>query len=267
MSLRLTLALALLPLPITKASPVDVRELLERSIAADRENSRHALNYLFREDIMYRRRYPTGQVVDERSNTFEVVYLVDGPYYRLVARNGLPLSPSDEAAEVAKMTREAEQRREHPGMRQSTLNPKKDRFSVPYSKLAEFHKLRYEGEDTVDGRKAYVLLAKPRSGVRTKSDLDQYVRSMRVRVWIDQASLVRLRMHAEAVRKTRWMPKGHTIDYQFGRVNNEIWLIHRILLRLPVTNPKGSWQETDQRYSNYRKFRSDSRIVATQEPL
>lgn len=259
------LSAALLIVPAWPAPPVDAADLLRRSIAADRENSRHAANYLFREDIIYRRRNPDGQAEAERSRTYEVIYLVDGPYYRLVARNGLPLPPEDEAAEVAKMDREAETRRRDPGMRSENLNPRKDRFSVPYAKLAEFHKVRFQGEETVSGRPTYVLVAEPRSRSEVSSDLDRYVRTMRVRVWIDRETLVRLRMRAEAVRKSPWLPKGHIIQYDYGLVNNEIWLIHRIQLRVPLKQPKGSWQETDQRYSNYRKFQSDSRMFAGEE--
>src|ERR1700674_2942643 len=93
------------------------------------------------------------------------------------------------------------------------------------------------------------------------------------KVWIEQATYHWVKMDAEAIDALTFgfgllrVAPGGTLHFEQVRVNDEIWLPSRALIhgdaRLALI--KKLRAEIDIRYSGYRKFQSDSRLVEARE--
>lgn len=237
--------------------PPDPVDLLRRSIQAEEANRARAASYLYTEDIT--RSVVVGdRVIESGAQRYEVIYLAGEPYFRLVGRDGKPLTPDEEEEERRRMDLVAEDRRA--GRGQFTSPAERPRISVVYRILPESHEIRYLGTETVAGCEAWVLEAAPKRSSGRGGLNEMETRGMRVKIWIDKETLLRLRQDAEAIKKVGRLDRGALVSYRYAPQADGIWLVRRIIYRTPDGKSKGTarYRETDQSYSNYHKFQAES---------
>jgi len=129
------------------------------------------------------------------------------------------------------------------------------------------------GEETVDGRRVYVIDATPRRDYQPKSTAGKFLPKMKGRLWIDAKSYDWVKAEAETLDTVSLggialrVSPGTRVALQQVRVNGEIWLPKRISVsaQARVLLLKKLSEAVDFTYSDYKKFQSDARIVATEE--
>lgn len=238
----------LMSLPETAPEPAD---LLRTAFAASKENSRRSANWLAKEDIkrfqLRRKRKLISWVTYEASR-------VEGEnYYRLIARNGKPLSKEAERQEQAKLEREAAYRRATPP---AARNRRSDsRFSMAIPHILEHHDLQYSGEDTVNGRKIWIVDTKLRDGAPPPRKRDEMALAGDTTLWIDQETNL-VTMQELRVKRgwEQWAP-GSFVRYELFW-NGEVMLVRRILVHLPAAGT-----DSEQAYSDYRRFGAESNLT------
>lgn len=243
-----------------RAADPDPLDLLRRSIQAEEVNRARASSYLYTEDIT--RTVVVGeQVVESASQRYEVIYLAGEPYFRLVGRDGKALTRDEEEQERQRMELVAADRRA--GRGQFTSPAERPRISVVYRILPESHEIRYLGGEKVGDRQTWVLEAavKKRSGHGGLNEME--TRGMRVKLWIDQETLLRVQQSAIAERKVGRLERGASLSYRYAPQADGIWLVRQIVYRTPDGRSKGlpRYRETDQTYSNYHKFQVESVVT------
>jgi hypothetical protein len=187
-------------------------------------------------------------------------------FHRLVARDGRPLSPEEDAAERVRMGQVTDFRRKTPieERRKRWIAAEGRRLTFTYHLLAEHHRLAILGEETVDNRKTWVLEATPKNAPKPRNR-KEWAFVLQSRIWIDQRSLHPVRM--EHIQTKDWdnIPAGSVTAIWFTPVD-EVWLVSRILARQETQREDLSQvRETEQTYSNYRKFAADS-VIRFQDP-
>jgi hypothetical protein len=251
--------LAIAGLPAQSAAP-EARTLVNECLRAETENTKVAANWLGREDIRRftihgRKRKLTGW------QTFEASFLAGRPYYRKIAINGKPLSRSQIEREDALMGAELRYRQDTPRAEQRS-NDRRTGFGL--KTILYSHDFQVLREDAWHGRKTWVVEGILRSDAPEPMTLSDGGLSSDVLLWVDEETHLPVREEL-TVRKT-WahMESGSTILLEFS-FDNGLRLISKIVLR-GMPNEKGLFHETEQTYSNYRKFGAESQIIVHPEP-
>ena len=172
-------------------------------------------------------------------------------------------------------------------------------FKLPLQDLGQKYHLKFKGEHTLYGRKAYVVQADPK---HTRDDTDP-AQNFRIKVWIDQKDKEIVKVEGRAIRSgllghpeysafsskvlsqkeieerkqqlsaSRLLYGDDTVIVQeWTKVNDEVWLLRRRhvkgshvfvvdgVRRFFVSNFSRA-VEYDTADTNYRKFRVEHRIV------
>jgi hypothetical protein len=246
--------------------PPDPADLLRRSIAAERVNRDRAFNYVWQEQIVHLQ-FDTPQGPPARnSSTYEVIYLEGESYHRLIARNGRPLAADEDAAERRRMEEVAEFRRNTPieERRKRFITAEGRRLTFTYRLLTEHHALKIIGEETVKERKAWILEATPQHAPKPRNR-KEWAFVLQSRIWIDQQTLLPLRMQHTQTKDWDNIPAGSVTEVWFSAID-DVWLVSRILARQEtLRDGVAQVRQTEQTYSNYHKFAADS-IIRFQDP-
>lgn len=230
----------------------DPKLLVERAIENGARNRVKSANWLGREDI---KRYIAGKSGGGARKmtswvTYEASKLEGQNYYKVIARNGKPLSKKEAAKEQARMDAEAERRRLHPNQRGKDSTAK--RFSISLQQLLVFHKLEYKGEETVRGRKVWMVDAVLRSYAPQPSQPDDLALAGDLTLWIDRESGAVSMQELRVTREWGNYTPGSMIRYDLDW-NGEVMLPSRIAITMGRAY-------IEQVYTNYRHFGADAVI-------
>jgi hypothetical protein len=255
----------------------DPREIVRRSTDQDRRNEALIESYTFIERQEERSLDSQGRVKDRKVRTYDITLTEGSPYRRLIARDDRPLSPDEERKEQRKLeTSIAERRAESPGQRAKRLaewREKRERDRAFLREVPDAFDFRMLGEEMVDGRKVYVIEAVPRPGYRPRTSAAKFLPKFKGKLWIDAESYDWVKVEAETIGTVsiggflvRLSP-GARLTLSQTRVNHEIWLPQQVTVAAQgrILLLKKIATEMDITYSDYKKFRADSRIVSTEE--
>jgi len=257
----------------------DAREIVRRSTEEHTRANKLAENYTFIEREEERGLDSHGRIDHRLAKSYDVTLTEGSPYRRLVARNDKPLPPDEERKERQNLEKSIAQRRaETPAQREKRLadwRRKREHDREFLREVPDAFDFRMAGEETVDGRRVYVIDATPRRDYKPKTTVGKVLPKMKGRLWIDAETYDWVKTEAETIDTVSFggfafrLNPGTLFTLQQVRVNDEIWLPKRIFVsaqaRLLLFKKLSS--ELDVTFSDYKKFLSDSRIVATeQEP-
>jgi hypothetical protein len=254
----------------------DPREIVRRSTEENRRAGKLAESYTFIERQDQRGFDSHGRVERRSVKTFDVTLTEGSPYRRLIARDDKPLPTEEERSEQGKLQKSIEQRRaETPAQREKRLADWRRRRDHEREFLREvpdaFH-FRLAGEETLDGRRVYVIDATPRSDFKPRSNDGKLLTKMKGRLWIDAETYEWAKAEAETVDTVSFggfalrVGPGTRFNLEQTRVNGEIWLPKHVTV---------TWQarlllfkrlsgDLDFSYRDYKKFQSESHIVASE---
>jgi hypothetical protein len=251
----------------------DPRELVRRSIAQDQLDWVRMKDYTWQGHSVERHFDSNGKVGSTKQETWETLILDGQPQRRTLERDGKPLSPDEVRSEQRRLDREANKlSNETPSERQHRLEDaekqRKREFAF-LSEIPELYDLRLEGESTIDGRAVWIVSGAPRPGAQPKSRDAKVLLKLRGRLWIDKATYQWARVEGETTGTISWgvflarLNPGAKLVFEQTEVSPELWLPKRLYLvgsgRVGLVKRLAEDQEI--RWSNYKKFSVDSKVV------
>lgn len=243
----------------------DPESIVMQWIESQNRNQARARQYTFVEQTDHFTYGSKQELRKDRSETHEVIFVEGMEYKKLVARNGKPLDERERMQAEKEMRRVAEERRKRrglpsPGGRVFFGNQSVDLGSR--EELLVLFENRLIGEESVSGRKAWVIESTPKATALTEHE--KQVACFRKKVWIDQAEYVALR-HVFTVQCDRLFAiPGSTITFEYGKISADTW--HETLIVLDILRVRNkSFQpsgRTEYRQSGFKKFDVKSTISA-----
>lgn len=280
---------ALFDFPVVSNAPLPDIEALLRDVGKNEDRIDEILDkYTYSESIVRREINDKGQAIEKESNTYELTFFKGNRIRRLVAKNGRPLTPGEEADEtrkVEKRVREIEKReaeKEKKAIRerdvdQSTAgspDPERgQRISIAdvlrASKLINPRRERYRNHEVI------VFDFEPLPGYKPRKDYEKFFGKTVGAIWVDPNDKQVARVDARLVQAYKVaggllasLREGATFVLEQERINNEIWLPTRIdiNLGLRVLLVKGISVNQTISFGNYRRFNVDAERERLENP-
>ena len=257
-------------------SQEQIRELIRRAAERDIENDKQQRNYTYIERDEEHRLSGDGKVKSRESRTVEIMDLYGHRVRRAIAKDDKPLSDKDAAKEEEKIQKvidkgkneSDEDRRKR--LEKEDKQTEEDREFV--KEVADAYDFRLAGTEVLEGRSAYVIDADPRPGFEPHQKNAKFLPKFRFRVWIDEKDEEWIKLDIQCIDTVSVglflasIHKGSNIQIEQTEVNNEVWLPKHVSLRLDARVLfSGERVESDVTYRDYKKFRTDTRIVPVGE--
>lgn len=260
--------------PATQEIPT-AQEILERSLASSEANWKLSENYTWRETRIFRKKDKNGNVKEQESKTYDVTMIEGKEYERLVLENGEALSPDKERKEQEKLDKAvAELQRESASERAKRMKKQREEREeneAMFRAVPRAFQFQVVGEESVDGRSAWVVRATPREGFKPFNRTSSWLPKMKGKLWIDKDALIWLKAEVETLDTISFglvlarVGKGSTMHFEQQLVNGEVWMPRRTEVNLDARLAifKKLYGEAEVRFSDYKKFSSDSKVVST----
>jgi len=249
-----------------------------RSAVFEARDLEQRRNYTFLRHEEKRNLDASGKTSKVTRRTSEVLILYGRPYERTVAENGKPLPPEKEKKEQEKFDKEMRKRREESAKSREKhiADEKKDIEEARQFRLevADAYNFSLLGDDLVDGHPAWIIQAEPRTDFRPRSREGGILPKIRGKLWVSKEDHRWVRIEAEVVQTFSfgWMllrlNPGSRLTFEAMKINDEVWMPRQAYIRGEgrLALLKKINLELLVRWEKYRKFQSDSRIVAVSEP-
>lgn len=259
------------------AQEPDAGTIVQRSLAKDLINFGLARNYTFTEDTCIRMVDGKGRITKTETETKEIFFLYGEPYERLVKKNGKALDEKTERKERGKLESLTRQRgRETPSRREQRLakfEKERDEFRTFRQQIGKAYDWSVRGSERVGGRETWVLDATPKPGYKPINRQSSLLPKIKGSLWVSKDDYQWVKAEGESLDTISWgffiarLAKGAKIAFESTKINEEIWLPRRFYAAFDgrIALLKSFRGNVEQTMSNYRKFQTESRIVAIGE--
>jgi hypothetical protein len=280
----------------------DIPALLKEVGKNEDEIDRLLEKYTYTQTVTKRELDPKGQMKIKESETYELTFYKGSRIRRLVARNGAPLSPKEEAdaqKDVEKRVREIEKReaekarKERDTAQKSSENTgadkdrdsnsessdsdsdddRKDRPSIAdvlrASRLLNPRRERFRSRDVI------VFDFEPLAGYKPQKNYEKLFGKMAGALWIDPIDKQVARVEARLVEAYKIgggvlasLKEGSNFTIEQERVNQEIWLPTRaeITVGARVLLFKGLSINQTITYGDYKRFSVEAEKEKLKDP-
>jgi hypothetical protein len=225
----------------------------------------------------------TEEVVVSKGTTtrklkeYEVFNIAGDEVRRLIAKDGTPLAGTEKQKEDDRFNKEFASRMKDAAKLAADPKRQAKQEAEDESQISDFlraerfsnaRRERFRGEDVI------AVDFGPNPDYKPKKAIDSYLQKLGGVVWIDDKArdVARLEAHVDNSIKVAGgvvasLDKGSSFVFEQNRINGEVWLptyteVHVAGHALLFLNFKGN--EID-RYTDYKKFHSDSKIIAVPE--
>ncbi|HTF43640.1 MAG TPA: hypothetical protein VK641_07080 [Terriglobales bacterium] len=250
-----------------------IRDLIRQAAGKDVENDKKQRDYTYVEREEEHKRNGKGEVASSEIRTYDVMMLYGEQVRRLVSKNDRPLPEKDAAKEEEKIQKSIDKRKnEGEDDRRKRLEKEEkqradDRKFV--GEVADAYNFRLVGVESMNGRDTFVIDADPRPGFQPKLRDAKMLPNFRFRVWIDKAESQWVKLDIQCIETASFgwilarVHKGSNITIELTRVNQDVWLPKHVALKLDarIALFKGLNIDEDVTYRDYKKFRTDIRIL------
>jgi hypothetical protein len=262
---------------IPQLSPEQIRAIIRQAADKDMENDKKQRAYTYIEREEEHKLDGNGQVKSSEVKTYETMVLYGEQVRRLIAKDDKPLPEKDVAKEEEKIEKLAEKRKnENDEQRKKRFDQEeKDREDARkfVSEVADAYNFHLVNTESLDGRPTYVIDAEPRPDFEPRSKEAKILPKFRFRAWIDQAESQWVKLDVECIDTVSlgWflarIHKGSRLLLDQTRINDEVWLPRHVAIKVDVRLAllKNFNVETDVTYRDYKKFRTDTKIVPVGE--
>ncbi len=226
-------AAVLLAAPVwADAGRMDVETIIQRSQETYEVNWQAAPGY----DYLERDRVSSG-----KTNTYHVQMISGSPYRMLVAVNGEPLAPDQQADEQRKLDETIARRRtESPQERAERIAKYERDQRRDHHLLQQFvnaFDFQLLGEQQLGPRRVYVIRALPRPGYRPPNRDAEALTGMKGKIWIDAKTFQWVKAEGVVVRPV-WVEgflarvqPGTRFELEFAPVSEGIWQLTHFEMR------------------------------------
>jgi len=261
----------------TSAKP-DVNEIMRRAIDKDIVNWQAAKDYTFLEHTTEDKLDGNGRVQSSKSETSEIMVLYGEPFERLIQKDDQPLSAKEQKKQDDKFDEETRKRaNETPEQREKRIakyekEREEDRAFV--REILNAYTFTLSGEEVLHGRNTWVIDGTPRDDFKPQHKDAKILPKIKPRFWIDQLDYTWAKVRGDVTDTISFglviarLHKGTTFELQQTRVNDEVWLPQAVDVRLDarVALLKSLNEEVHVTYSEYKKFRTETKITPVADP-
>jgi hypothetical protein len=210
------------------------------------------------------------------AKTYQVMMIEGSPYNKLLSKNGQRLSPAEAAQEDRKLQQEIEHRRhESPSARQKRIAEyakERRQDHALMSQMVKAFNFTLDGEDTVDGRRCYVLDATPKPGYHPPNRDTRVLKGMRGKMWVDAQQYQWVKVQAEVFRPVSFgfffarVKPGTEFILEQKPLQRNLWLPSHFFMHVKARVLIASRQSSDdETYSNYHRG-SAAQLSAARAP-
>jgi hypothetical protein len=258
-------------------SQEQMRKLIKIVTDNYRANYKKERDYTYLDRVVQNKLDGKGETKSSESKTYEIVDLYGEQVQRLVAKNGAPLSAEDAAKEEKRIEKLTNKRRnesdDERAKRREEEEKRREKNREFVREVADAFDFHLVGSEVLNGRDAWVISGEPRAGFQPRSKEAQILSKFHGRLWIDKAELQLAKMDVEALDTVSFgwvlarIHKGTRLVFEQTRVNGEVWLPQHLSFKFDarVALFKGYNEQDEESYSDYKKFRTTTRIVGVGE--
>jgi hypothetical protein len=262
---------------VPELSQDQIRALVRQVADKDIENDKKQNDYTYIQREEEHKLDGKGQLRSSESKTQEIMVLYGEQVERLIAKDDKPLSEKDAAKEEERIRKLTDKRKneteEQRKKRIQTEEKNREDARKFVGEVADAYNFRLIGMENLDGRQTYVIDAEPRPDFQPHFKEAKVLPKFRFRAWIDQAESQWVKLDAECIDTVSvgWflarIHKGSRLLIDQTRVNDEVWLPRHVAIKVDVRVAllKNFNLEADVAYRDYKKFRTDTKIVPVEE--
>lgn len=257
--------------PSASSSQPDPESLIKAVVANQQQLEVSRKNYIFHRRDEVQETDEKGNVKKTTVSDYEVFFVGPWEIDRLLAKNGKPLNDDEKKKQDDDVAKEEKKARERIRKEEAGEEPDKDAITMAKFLAADrFFNLR---RVTYQGREVYAFDFAPRPDFKPHDLSEKVLQSLGGTLWVDEDARQAVRLEAHLVEGIKVgaglvgsVKKGGNVIFEQEKVNNEVWMpsygeIHldyRIVWSRKVAN-------VILRYSDYRKFKVESKITGYQE--
>jgi len=255
----------------------EMRNVLRISADNDIENDKRQRNYTYIEREEEHKLDGKGRAKSTEVRTSEILMIYGEQVERLISKNDRPLSAKDAAKEDEKIQKIID-KREHESdkeRKRRIAREEKDREDGRkfVSEVADAYNFHFLGIEKLGGRDTYVIDAEPRPGFQPKMKYANILPKFRFRAWIDKQDLQWAKLDAVCIDTVSFglvlarIHKGTRVVLEQTRINDEVWLPKQMDIKVDarVALLKNFNLAQQTIYRDYKKFRTDTKIVGVGE--
>ena len=243
--------------------PPDANTIIQRSVQALRSDWQMAPRF----------NYTERDVVDRGTRTYQVMMISGSPYQRLIAVNEQPLSAHEQDKEQQKLNRVIAARRKESAdqsrRRIAAFQKERERDRRLTEELTKAFNFKVSGEETVNSRSTYVLLASPKPSYHPPDEETKVLTGMRGKLWIDKTTFEWVKVEAEVIHPVSiagflaTVEPGTKFELERGPVTRGVWLPTHFSARstAKILSIVGHHTETDESYFGYKMADSPPQTI------
>ncbi len=257
----------------TSTAPVDPTTLIKAVWNNQKQLEATRKDYIFHRVEEDQEIDSQGRIKSKETKEFEVHFVANREIDRLISKDGKPLSAWATRIQDEEVRRQESKARKEAAKEESGEDPGKDEFTVSKFLAADrFFNLRRE---TYQGHEVYAMDFEPRLDFEPHSLLDKVLKSLGGSIWIDEQARQAVRLQASFLRSVNVgggilgsVQKGGNVVLEQRFVNNELSMpsFDEVHLSARVFFLHKSINGTST-YSDYQKFRVESKISGSDEPV
>ena len=217
-----------------RSSTPDARRIMEASIAATQRAWKARLHYTYMERDEDRRLDLAGHVKSENVEVSKTILVNGVPFEQLVERNGHPPSAAQERKQKGELDK---LKRETPEQRAQRLRKQEEENTSIVQEVPKAFDFQVVGEESVNGRPAYVLQATPHPGYHAKGKYGNMFSRVAGKLWVDKQDLGWIKVDGQVIQPFSMglflvrLLRGSHITMQQTRVDDGIWMPERVEVR------------------------------------
>jgi hypothetical protein len=254
-----------------------IRELVEKVAANDIENDKKQRDYTYIERDVEHNLDGKGETKSTETKTYEVLNIYGEQVQRLIQKDDKPISEKEAAKEEEKIQKIIDKRRRESdkdrGKRAEKEQKEREEGRQFEREIVDAYNFTLLGTEQVGGREAWVIAAEPRPGFVPHMKYANYLSKFHGRIWIDKADVQMSKMDVECLDTVSWglflarFHRGSHFMIEQTRVNDEVWLPSQLAFKIGIRLAllKNFNVDEEQTFRDYKKFRTDAKIVGIGE--
>jgi hypothetical protein len=259
--------------PVSSLSEDQIRELIRQTAANDMENDKRQRDYTYIQREQQHRLDGKGQAKSTETKTSEIMELYGEQVERLIAKDDKSLNDKDSKKEEEKIQKVIEKRKNESEQdrqkRQKKEEKDREQNRQFVREVAEAYNFHFAGIESLAGRDTYVIDGEPRPGYQGHLKESKFLPKFRFRAWIDKDESQWKKLDIQCIDTVSFglflarIHKGSRIIIEQTRINDEVWLPQHINVKVDARLAllKDFNLEDDITYRDYKKFRTDTKIV------
>src|SRR5579863_9857187 len=259
--------------PAPSLSEDQIRELIRQTAEKDMENDKRQRDYTYIQRDEESKLDGKGQVKSTEIKTSEIMELYGEQVERLIAKDDKPLSDKDAKKEEEKIQKLIDKRKnespEDRKKREEKEEKEREQNRQFVREVADAYNFKLAGIESLAGRDTYVIDGEPRPGYQAHLKEAKILPKFRFRAWIDKDESQWKKLDIQCIDTVSFglflarIHKGSRIVIEQTRINDEVWLPQHINVKVDARLAllKDFNLEDDITYRDYKKFRTDTKIV------